>query len=281
MIVNRLSYVNNENKEINLLDGNIRALKTSDIFSHEWDKKDTSSTVITSFEMQDIQKTLDLAVIAKSRDEVNEIMEELYKAYEKDVLDSKEGRLYFNDYYLLCNINKEIFSKWDAYRKLQNVQLGILSRKGRWYKEEVKNFGIDATTTKDGKDFPYDFPYDYADESSQSIFRTESISDFDFKLEIYGLASNPSIVIGGHIYRVFASVAAGEVLIIDSREKTIKKRKKDLSFENLFYLRDKDNYIFQKIKCKDGRTTVLFEDNIYSFVFRLTAYVERSRPLWT
>lgn len=281
MIVNRLSYVNNENKEINLLDGNIRALKTSDIFSHEWDKKDTSSTVITSFEMQDIQKTLDLAVIAKSRDEVNEIMEELYKAYEKDVLDSKEGRLYFNDYYLLCNINKEIFSKWDAYRKLQNVQLGILSRKGRWYKEEVKNFGIDATTTKDGKDFPYDFPYDYADESSQSIFRTESISDFDFKLEIYGLASNPSIVIGGHIYRVFASVAAGEVLIIDSREKTIKKRKKDGSFENLFYLRDKDNYIFQKIKCKDGRTTVLFEDNIYSFVFRLTAYVERSRPLWT
>lgn len=281
MIVNRLSYVNSENKEINLLDGNIRALKTSDIFSHEWDKKDTSSTVITSFEMQDIQKTLDLAVLAKSRDEVNEIMEELYKAYEKDVLDSKEGRLYFNDYYLLCNINKEIFSKWDAYRKLQNVQLGILSRKGRWYKEEVKNFGIDTTATKEGKDFPYDFPYDYADESSQSIFRTESISDFDFKLEIYGLASNPSIIIGGHIYRVFASVQAGEVLIIDSREKTVKKRKKDGTFENLFYLRDKDNYIFQKIKCRDGRTTVLFEDNIYSFVFRLTAYVERSRPLWT
>ena len=40
-------------------------------------------------------------------------------------------------------------------------------------------------------------------------------------------------------------------------------------------------YIYQKIKCKDGRTTVLFEDNIYPLVFRLTAYVERSRPLWT
>ena len=280
MIVNRLSYVNSENKEINLLDGNIRALKTSDIFSHEWDKKDTSSTVITSFEMQDIQKTLDLAILAKSKDEVNKIMEKFYRAYEKDVLDSKEGRLYFNDYYLLCNINKEIFSSWDAYRKLQKVQLGILSRKGRWYKEVVKNFGVDSTA-KEGKDFPYDFPYDYADESSQTIFRTDSISDFDFKLEIYGVAADPSIIIGGHIYRVFASVNAGEVLTIDSREKTVKKRKKDGSFENLFYLRDKDNYIFQKIKCKDGRTTVLFEDNIYPLVFRLTAYVERSRPLWT
>ena len=76
-------------------------------------------------------------------------------------------------------------------------------------------------------------------------------------------------------------MGVGEVLIIDSREKTVKKRKKDGSFENLFYLRDKDNYIFQKIKCKDGRTTVLFEDNMYPLVFRLTAYVERSRPLWT
>lgn len=280
MIVNRLSYVNSENKEINLLDGNIRALKTSDIFSHEWDKKDTSSTVITSFEMQDIQKTLDLAVLAKSRDEVNEIMEELYETYEKDVIDSKEGRLYFNDYYLLCNINKEIFSKWDAYRKIQNVQLGILSRKGRWYKEVSKNFGIDDTTEKEGKDFPYDFPYDYADEFSQKIFRTDSISDFDFKLEIYGIAADPAIVMGGHIYRVFASVQAGEVLIIDSREKTVKKRKKDGSFENLFYLRDKENYIFQKVKCNNGRTSILFEDNVYRLVFRLTAYVERSRPSW-
>ena len=231
--------------------------------------------------MQDIPKTLDLAILAESKDEVNEIMEELYKTYEKDVLDSKEGRLYFNDYYLLCNINKEIFSNWDAYRKLQKVQLGILSRKGRWYKEVVKNFGVDNNTTKEGKDFPYDFPYDYADESSQTIFRTDSLSDFDFKLEIYGIASDPSIIIGGHMYRVFASVNVGEVLIIDSREKTIKKLKKDGSFENLFYLRDKDNYIFQKIKCKNGRTSVLFEDNTYPLVFRLTAYVERSRPLWT
>ena len=55
MIVNRLSYVNSENKEINLLDGNIRALKTSNIFSHEWEKKETSNNLVSSFQMQDLE----------------------------------------------------------------------------------------------------------------------------------------------------------------------------------------------------------------------------------
>ena len=277
MIVNRLSYVNSENKEINLLDGNIRALKTSDIFSHEWDKKDTSSTVITSFEMQDIQKTLDLAILAKSRDEVNKIMEEFYRAYEKDVLDSKEGRLYFNDYYLLCNINREIFSNWDAYRKLQKVQLGIISRTGLWYKDVSKVFGTRESSASDGKDYPYDFPYNYADDSLKNRLKTDSISDTDFRLEISGIANNPTIRIGGHTYRVFADASVGESIIIDSRDKTVVKKDKYGISTNIFYLRDKDHYIFRKLRTRDGLTSVEFEEPL---VFKLTAYVERSRPIW-
>ena len=277
MIVNRLSYVNSENKEINLLDGNIRALKTSDIFSHEWDKKETSSTVTTSFEMQDIQKTLDLAILAKSRDEVNKIMEKFYRAYEKDVLDSKEGRLYFNDYYLMCNINKEVFSNWDAYKKLQKVQLGIISRTGLWYKDVSKFFGIREPSASDGKDYPYDFPYNYADDSMKNRLKTDSISDTDFRLEISGIANNPTVRIGGHTYRVFADANVGESIIIDSRDKTVVKKDKYGISTNIFYLRDKNNYIFRKLRTRDGLTSVEFEEPL---VFKLTAYVERSRPIW-
>ena len=227
--------------------------------------------------MQDIQKTLDLAILAKSRDEVNKIMEKFYRAYEKDVLDSKEGRLYFNDYYLMCNINKEVFSNWDAYRKLQKVQLGIISRTGLWYKDVSKVFGIRESSASDGKDYPYDFPYNYADDSMKNRLKTDSISDTDFRLEISGIANNPKIRIGGHTYRVFADANVGESIIIDSRDKTVVKKDKYGISTNIFYLRDKNNYIFRKLRTRDGLTSVEFEEPL---VFKLTAYVERSRPIW-
>ena len=277
MIVNRLSYVNSENKEINLLNGNIRALKTSDIFSHEWEKKETSNNLVSSFQMQDVSKTLDLVCKASTKEEANKSLEQLYRAYEKDLIDEKDGLLYFGDYYLRCSINKESYADWDAYRKIQRVQLGITSRTGLWYKDVSKVFGIRESSASDGKDYPYDFPYNYADDSMKNRLKTDSISDTDFRLEISGIANNPTIRIGGHTYRVFASADAGESIIIDSREKTVVKKDKYGISTNIFYLRDKDHYIFRKLRTRDGMTSVEFEEPL---VFKLTAYVERSRPLW-
>lgn len=277
MIVNRLSYVNSENKEINLLDGNIRALKTSDIFSHEWEKKETSNNLVSSFQMQDVPKTLDLVCKAPTKEEANKSLEQLYRAYEKDLIDEKDGLLYFGDYYLKCSINKESYAEWDAYRKIQRVQLGLTSRTGLWYKDVSKVFGIRESSASDGKDYPYDFPYNYADDAMKNRIKTDAISDTDFKLEISGIASNPTIRIGGHTYRVFADVGVGESIIIDSREKTVLKKDKYGISTNIFYMRDKDHYIFRKLRTRDGITSVEFEEPL---VFKLTTYVERSRPLW-
>lgn len=279
MIVDRLSYVNSENTEINLLDGTLRALKSSDIFSHSWEKKDTSSTTLNFFGMEDVEKTLQIATNTKSRQEANEELEKFYRAYEKDVVDSVEGRLYFGKYYLPCNIKGETYSSWDAYKKRQRVDLSVISKKGLWYKDVTKVFGLqEDQEEKTGKDYPHDFPYDYTGTDSQNRFKTDAISDFNFRLQIYGpTGADPTIIMGGHEYRVFESCRAGESIIIDSREKTIVRRYKDGTIKNIFDQRDKDNYIFQKVKCKDGITSVECESNL---VFKLTAYVERSRPVW-
>ena len=131
--------------------------------------------------------------------------------------------------------------------------------------------------SSDGKDYPYDFPYNYADDSMKNRLKTDSISDTDFRLEISGIANNPTVRIGGHTYRVFADANVGESIIIDSRDKTVVKKDKYGISTNIFYLRDKDHYIFRKLRTRDGMTSVEFEEPL---VFKLTAYVERSRPLW-
>ena len=60
----------------------------------------------------------------------------------------------------------------------------------------------------------------------------------NFRLVVYGVAENPEITIGGHVYSVDVSVAKNEYLTIDSIEKTVVLTKPDGSTVNCFNLRN-------------------------------------------
>lgn len=68
-------------------------------------------------------------------------------------------------------------------------------------------------------------------------------------------------------------------LVIDSRRKTIMLVGAQGTMTNVFNKQNKDSYIFQKIPGGSCEVTTVGVDT--SFGFSLTAFVERSEPVWT
>jgi hypothetical protein len=98
---------------------------------------------------------------------------------------------------------------------------------------------------------------------------TESPFASDFVLSVHGPAINPRVTINGYPYVVYATIGAGETLVIDSANKTVMCGER-----NLFDARNKRQSVFEKIPA--GQLTLAYG----SFSFELLLHEERSEPRW-
>lgn len=161
--------------------------------------------------------------------------------------------------------------------KRAELELEFMAENGKWIKETRHVFRTDASMPSEtaNLDYPHDFNYDfYNNLISQKLYNT-GIAPVDFELTIYGACLNPAVKLGGHTYRVYASVETGEYLKINSVTKKIYKVKVNGEIVNQFYLRDKDNYIFKKIP--SGNHAVTWSG---AYGFDITLFEERSEPEW-
>lgn len=127
-----------------------------------------------------------------------------------------------------------------------------------------------------GTDYPYDYSYDYALSRKGQKIVCDSVGSNAFRLLIYGEAVNPSVAIGDHIYAINGSVGRGEVLLIDSLNKTITLTTAYGNKINWFDKRGREDYIFEPIPA--GQHTVSW---VGTFGFDLTVIEKRSEPKWT
>jgi phage-related protein len=93
---------------------------------------------------------------------------------------------------------------------------------------------------------------------------------------INGACVDPAIYIGDHLYQVYCTVNEGEYLTIDSTSKTIILTANDGTQTNVFNSRNKDSYIFEKVK--SGKNDVSWSG---TFTFEIIILEERSEPKWT
>ncbi|MCD8208144.1 MAG: hypothetical protein LUD72_09440, partial [Bacteroidales bacterium] len=92
---------------------------------------------------------------------------------------------------------------------------------------------------------------------------------------IWGPITNPSIVIGGHIYQVNITIPSGSYCVIDSRYKTVTlyDRYGNVA-ENVFNSRYKNESIFEQI---DSGTQQLNSPCVVDLIL----FDERSTPIWS
>jgi phage-related protein len=92
---------------------------------------------------------------------------------------------------------------------------------------------------------------------------------------IFGPCSAPTVYVSGHAYTVNCDAELGEYITIDSVEKTVTKTAIDGTTTNVFNLRGRESYIFEKIGA--GANTVVWDGG---YGVDIILMEERSEPKW-
>lgn len=267
-------YENHRGQVIHLSRWPVMIQNPEDLMSYEW-KYDSKNNKITGFKKDITEKNITVSIFADSEEEFATIINEIFEIVEIDILNKSPGRLYFNNQYLKCYIFKDELNDFDPDMETTDITCSIVSDAPRWIKEH--RFEIrPIEKVESWLDYEYNHEYDYMSDRINRNINNESYTDSEFRLTIYGRCINPSVYINGHEYSVDVALEEGDYAVIDSIEKTITKTSNSGIIENIFDLRNRDSYIFQKIP--DGVIPILSDG---TFGFDLIILEERSRPVWT
>lgn len=135
-------------------------------------------------------------------------------------------------------------------------------------------------------DLPTDTPFDLtspaATGSNSHIYTgARTVGGSNFILRIYGPCSDPAITIGSNMYQVHGTYSDGDVVTVDSVERTIKLVNASGVESNIFEKgergdgKDSGSYIFQKIQ---GNNPTASSNG--SFRYDVTLIEEKSDPTW-
>ena len=252
-------------------------LNYSELRDYSW-SYDTINNRISRFYMGTKNRKLPLVVKCNSDEEAVAVKNRLHELAEADIETRIPGKIFVGDYYTNGFITASKKSEYLITKRLCYIELTLTSDDPAWYRENTYPFapGTGGAIGNGGTDYPYDYSYDYALSMNGKKIVCDSVRGSAFRLLIYGEATNPSVVIGGHVYSINGTIGKGETLLIDSLSKTITLTTALGNKVNWFYNRGRKDYIFEPIPA--GQNTVSW---IGTFGFDLTVIEKRSEPRWT
>lgn len=253
-------------------------LNYNDLRDYSW-SYETINNRISRFYRPICDRKIPLWVHCESEAEAIDVKNKLFELAESDIQAKLPGKVFIGEYYTNGYITTSQKSNYLIKEKLCKIDLILTSDDPTWYKEHTYVFGKNignAITMGSGTDYPYDYSYDYGISMSGEKLTCETTGNNEFKLLIYGPATNPTVVINDHAYTVNGTIGQYETLLIDSTTKTIVLTTATGSKINWFDKRGRENYIFEPIP--PGQNTI---SRIGVFGFDLTVIEKRSEPKWT
>ena len=273
-----LKYVASSGNEYNLKGDSIRTLTAN---YHKWTFGAEGTTL--QFGMRVAHFTRAAAAYETtllfygSPSSIRKQLDDLHEDFERDVRMMTPGRVYFGNYYINCFVSESGTEPSENNVNPRNT-VKLLCPHPFWIREAKMSFSPqEAPIGQTYLDYDFDYEYDYY-FGSQGLATWQTGSPFssDFRMVIFGAASNPRISINGYPYQINDSISATEYIVIDSRENTVVKVLDNGQQVNIFDLRDKTNSVFEPIP--GGNINLIWSG---AFGFDLTLYQERSEPRWT
>lgn len=251
-------------------------VNTSELHDYSWNVTKKNERIAS---LDYVVSTRKLPVIIMCQTEAEGIAarNRLHEVMEKDVLAFQPGRIILGNYYFKCFVTKSQKKTYQTTARYMSVTLTLTTDQPYWIKETSYVFmaGGAAKSASD-LDYPYAYPHDWYNDQQNSEINNQGFVSSDFLLMINGVCSHPTVYIGSHAYKVGCDVGEGEYLTIDSVSKTATLTARDGTQTNVFNLRDKDSYIFEKIP--SGKSSVAWSGD---FSFEIVLLEERSEPKWT
>ena len=272
-MLEKFTYTNGFNETLEFGNGSL-FVNENDLRDFAW-KITSKNNKISGFKKGIVSKTIPVILKCDSETEGVNLRNRLFEVFEKDVLTEHPGKLHIGNYYLNCYITAIQNTQYLINKNYMTASLTVQTDTPSWIKETTTTHQMSDGINEGFLDFPHDFVYDFTNDIVNADVINESFVPSNFILKIEGEVTNPTLFINNHRYCVNVVVGEGELLIIDSVNKTITLNKNG-QLINCFNERDRDSYIFEKIPTGVSAVTST-EPNLK---FTLTLLEERSEPKW-
>ncbi len=271
-MLERLQYRNHMGEVIDFGKSGI-FVSANDLHDYSWTVSQKNGK-ISSFKRDVANRSLPVTIFCQTPEDGVAARNRLLEVAEKDVLAKKPGKIIIGDYYYKCYITGSKKSQYLSSRRRMEAALTPTSDEPYWVRENLQSFrkGYSAI----GLDYPHDYSFEYTSPFSQANLVNTDFTASNFRMIIFGPCSEPTVYVSGHAYAVNCDAELGEYITIDSVDKTVTKTAIDGTITNVFNLRGRDSYIFEKIGA--GTNTVVWDGD---FGIDITLMEERSEPKWT
>lgn len=271
-------YENSYGERLVLNEWPVMIQDQENIFGYAWGySSNARKRTVYAFNKQIAEKSVTLSIFAENETEYGEIMNHILEVTEKDVLNEEQGKLYVNGSYMKCCIIASDIKEYEEDYYTCDKTIKIVGANGVWIEEHREEFRYAAMRKiVSGRGYPYGYEYDYTSGIGYNAELTNvHYGDGNCLITIYGYARNPEIVIGDNTYKLNYIIQDGETVYIDTESRKVRLIKKNGVVVNLFRYRDRDNYIFNKIR--GGKQSVYWNGN---FDFDVLVKTERGEPKW-
>lgn len=272
-MLERLKYKNHMGEVIDFGQAGI-LVSGSDLHDYDWTVSQKNRK-ISAFEREVTYRTLPVTILCPTAEDGLAARNRLMEVAEKDVLAKKPGRIIIGDYYYSCYITGSKKSSYLKSHRRMETKLTIASDAPYWVREELHSFRKNGDTAQ-GLDYPYDYTFDFTSTFRSTELVNTGFTASNFRMIIYGPCTNPAVYVSGHAYVVNCDVATGEYLTIDSVAKTVTRTATDGTITNVFNLRGRESYVFEKIRSGDNQVSWGGD-----FGVDIILLEERSEPKWT
>lgn len=273
-MLEKITYINHKGERLDFGTGSLFA-KENKLRDYAWEIAQKNNK-ITSFSKGVASKAIPLIMKVQSDSDGILLRNKVFEIFEKDVIAKEYGRFVIGDYYLKCYVTGLAKSEYLVTKQYIAFEVTLQTDRPEWIKETVLAVRNTETINSAFLDFNYDFNYDYLTDFSVREINNSSLQPCNFKIVVYGGAIKPAIFIGNHKYSVNVEILNDEYLTINSMDKTIILTKANGETVNCFNLRNKENYIFEKIPI--GINAASSENGC---IFDVVLFEERSEPKWT
>ena len=278
----QLKYVNSQGQEIDFRKFDTQIYQAG-FHTYAWTYEGTAQrfgTTVDRFGKDALE--YEMVVAVRGNQKIKESnLNLITEVTEIDVINGVQGRLYWGDYYLNCNIISATSAPSETFFGVEKT-MGVFAPFPFWIKEETHQFfaaGSGRGSAAQFLDYPYDYAYDYTPPiSGVENWYVDHYAGSDFIMTIFGACENPRILINGWAYEVFDTLESGEHIIIDSRNNpvpSVTKYRTNGTTVNLWSKRGLEQSIFEPIP--SGNLTVNWSGN---FGFNITLFLQRSEPAW-
>lgn len=252
--------------------------KHESLYGYEWDYI-VKQNKVTSFSRGAQVKKITAYIKCWNEAEGLDRRMRLHDITEEDVLRKTPGKLIVGEYY--CSAFVVASEKKNSHYtgKIMQADLSLLLPEAIWYRDIKSSYHAQSGSgASDCLNTPFNCSFNLAASSVVRTTSNESLHPENFRIEIHGFVENPYVRIGGNSYAVNVTVNIGEVLIIDTRDKTVTLILRDGTESNVYDLSEygaegSGLYIFEKIK--PGKHAVTWP---MTFGFEMTTYLTRSEP---